>query len=71
VRAGALAGTTRRGGRTRPGASVAAGHGDDSAINLWAGEAHELARAVPARQLVRELLAEARQAARHVAGRLR
>ena len=36
--------------------------GDADAINLWAGQAHELGRAVPAAQLVRELAADARAA---------
>jgi nitronate monooxygenase len=56
---------------TAPMRQAARSSGDESAINLWAGEAHELARAVPAGQLVRELVAEAREAARHVAGHLR
>jgi hypothetical protein len=33
-------------------------------VNLWAGEAHELARSAPAAELVRELAAEAREAVR-------
>ena len=36
--------------------------GDAQAINLWAGQAHALTRAVPAAQLVRELADEARAA---------
>lgn len=36
--------------------------GDAQAINLWAGQAHALTRAVPAAQLVRELAHEARAA---------
>jgi nitronate monooxygenase len=36
--------------------------GDAEAINLWAGQAHELTRAVPAAQLVAELAAGARAA---------
>jgi nitronate monooxygenase len=36
--------------------------GDDSAINLWAGETHELARAAPAGEVVRESMREARAA---------
>ncbi len=56
---------------TAPMRQAARRSGNESVINLWAGEAHELARALPAGQLVRELLEEARQAARDIAGRLR
>jgi nitronate monooxygenase len=38
--------------------------GDPDLVNLWAGEAHELARPAPAAELVRELAAEARGALR-------
>jgi len=36
--------------------------GDAGAINLWAGQAHQLARELPAAQIVRELTAQARAA---------
>jgi nitronate monooxygenase len=36
--------------------------GDASRINLWAGQAHELAREAPAAEIVAELMAEARAA---------
>jgi nitronate monooxygenase len=36
--------------------------GDPEVLNLWAGQAHELARDIPAAQLVTELAAEAREA---------
>jgi nitronate monooxygenase len=36
--------------------------GDAGLVNLWAGQAHELGRAVPAGQLVAELAAQARSA---------
>jgi nitronate monooxygenase len=36
--------------------------GDGEVLNLWAGQAHALAREVPAEQLVRELADEARRA---------
>jgi nitronate monooxygenase len=36
--------------------------GEPDVVNLWAGEAHELARAVPAADLVRQLAREARDA---------
>ena len=44
--------------------------GDPGLVNLWAGQAHELAREVPAAQLVRELHDEARAAAAEAAERL-
>jgi nitronate monooxygenase len=39
-------------------------------VNLWAGEAHELARPIPAAELVRALAAEAREATDEAASRL-
>jgi nitronate monooxygenase len=36
--------------------------GDGEVLNLWAGQAHALAREAPAEQLVRELAGEARRA---------
>jgi nitronate monooxygenase len=44
--------------------------GDAGLINLWAGEAHELAREQPAGELVRELWAQARAAAARLQQRL-
>jgi nitronate monooxygenase len=44
--------------------------GDPDLVNLWAGQAHELAREVPAAELVRELHEEARSAAAEAAARL-
>ncbi len=35
--------------------------GDADMINLWAGQAHELAREVPAAEVVAALVAEARE----------
>src|SRR3954449_5706697 len=43
--------------------------GDADLINLWAGQAHELARDVPAAELVATLAAEARDALAQAAGR--
>lgn len=45
--------------------------GDPDLINLWAGEAHQLAREVPASEIVAQLVAEAREAMRAGSGRLR
>jgi nitronate monooxygenase len=45
--------------------------GDAEALHLWAGQAHELIRDVPAGELVRALHAEAAAAAAEVAERLR
>ena len=44
--------------------------GDADRVNLWAGEAHELARAIPAGDLVRELAADASAATAAAANRL-
>jgi nitronate monooxygenase len=46
---------------TTPVRAAARGAGDPSAINLWAGQGHELVRAEPARELVRSLAGEASQ----------
>jgi len=43
---------------------------DADGFNLWAGQAHELARPVPAGELVRQLAAETREALRSAAERL-
>jgi nitronate monooxygenase len=52
---------------TAPIRAAARERGDPEAINLWAGQAYPLARAVPAGQLVRELAEEARRALRAAA----
>ena len=44
--------------------------GDADAINLWAGQAHELAREVPAAELVATLATEAREALAQAAARV-
>jgi nitronate monooxygenase len=44
--------------------------GDPDVVNLWAGQAHDLARAVPAGELVAALAAEARSALAEAAQRL-
>ncbi len=55
---------------TMPIRAAARAAGDPDAINLWAGQAHALARAAPAAEIVRRLGAEARDAARRVARQL-
>lgn len=47
---------------TAPLRKAARESGDASAINLWAGEAHQLAREAPAAEVVAELLRGAREA---------
>lgn len=47
---------------TAPMRAAARKAGDPEVMNLWAGQAHELARELPAGELVRELAAEAREA---------
>jgi nitronate monooxygenase len=47
---------------TAPARAAARAAGDASAVNLWAGEAHELARELPAGELVRALADDARAA---------
>jgi nitronate monooxygenase len=54
---------------TAPVRRAARARGDASQINLWAGEAHQLARDLPAAEIVRGLVAEAEVASRGVAGR--
>jgi len=55
---------------TAPLRAAARRHGDADAINLWAGEAHALARpGVPAGELVAQLAADARAALRAAAER--
>ena len=55
---------------TAPIRAHARASGEADLLNLWAGQAHELARDVPAGQLVRELHAEARAAAAALRDRL-
>jgi nitronate monooxygenase len=54
---------------TAPLRAAARGQGDAEAINLWAGQGHELAREQPAGELVRALTADAAVAARQLAAR--
>lgn len=54
---------------TAPLRAAARERGDAEAVNLWAGQAHTLARAEPAGELVRRLAAEARAALRAAADR--
>jgi nitronate monooxygenase len=44
--------------------------GDREALNLWAGQAHELARAGPAAEIIETMVAEAREAAASAAAGL-
>jgi nitronate monooxygenase len=55
---------------TAPLRAHAREHGDPEVINLWAGQAHGLARPAPAAQLVSELAAEASDALRAATQRL-
>lgn len=55
---------------TSPVRAAARRRGDADAINLWAGQAHELAVARPAEELIREFGAEARRIVRELAERL-
>jgi nitronate monooxygenase len=55
---------------TAPLRKAARERGDASQINLWAGEAHELARELPAAEVVRELVREAEAASARLAARL-
>jgi nitronate monooxygenase len=54
---------------TAPLRAAARERGDAEAINLWAGQAHALATAEPAGEIVRRLAAEARAALREAADR--
>ncbi len=56
---------------TAPMRARARADGDAELINLWAGEAHELARELPAGELVQRLAAEARDALEAAGRRLR
>jgi nitronate monooxygenase len=55
---------------TTPIRAAARAAGDPDGINLWAGQAHALAQAAPAAQIVRRLGAEAREATGRVARQL-
>jgi nitronate monooxygenase len=55
---------------TTPVRAAARARGDGDAINLWAGQGHELARTGPAAELVRQLGDEAAQALRDAGRRL-
>ena len=48
--------------------AAARDQGDPDGFHLWAGQAHTLARPVPAGELVRQLAAEAQAALREAAG---
>jgi len=52
---------------TSPLRAAARRHGDADAFNLWAGQAHTLARELPAAEIVRQLGAEAREVLRRLA----
>lgn len=51
---------------TSPLRAAARKRGDADAFNLWAGQAHELVEARPAKEIVREMAAEARAVLRQV-----
>ena len=55
---------------TAPVRRAARAAGDPDLVNLWAGQAHQLGRDIPAAQLVRELAAEAQAASRQAVQRL-
>jgi nitronate monooxygenase len=55
---------------TSPVRAAARGRGDADSINLWAGQAHELAQARPAAEIVREMGIDARRVLALVAARL-
>ena len=56
---------------TSPLRAAARRRGDADAFNLWAGQAHELAEARPAGEIVREMAAEARETVARVSAALR
>jgi len=56
---------------TAPLRAAARAAGDAGGFNLWAGQAHRLAREAPAAEIVRSLSADAAAAARAAADRLR
>jgi nitronate monooxygenase len=55
---------------TSPLRAAARKRGDADAFNLWAGQAHELAKARPAGEIVLQMYADAQEAARAAADRL-
>ena len=55
---------------TAPIRAAARERGDAEEINLWAGQAHHLAKAKPAAEIVRELSDGAREALRRANDRL-
>lgn len=55
---------------TAPMRKHAREHGDQELVNLWAGEAHSLAREAPAGEIVRQLVGDARAALVEVTRRL-
>lgn len=55
---------------TAPLRAAARERGDGETLNLWAGQAHELARPVPAAELVRRLADDARDVLRATADRI-
>jgi nitronate monooxygenase len=55
---------------TSPLRAAARRRGDADAINLWAGQAHELAQELPAGEIVRRLSADARAVLAEVGARL-
>ena len=56
---------------TSPLRAAARRRGDADAFNLWAGQAHELAQARPAGEIVREMAAEAAAVLDRVSAALR
>jgi len=56
---------------TSPLRAAARQRGDAETLHLWAGQAHELARAQPAGEIVREMAAEAAAVLERVSGDLR
>jgi nitronate monooxygenase len=54
---------------TAPIRAAAREAGDAGGFNLWAGQAHRLARALPAADVVRTLSADARAALARASGR--
>jgi nitronate monooxygenase len=56
---------------TSPLRAAARRQGDADAFNLWAGQAHELAQARPAGEIVREMAVEARETVDRVSAALR
>jgi nitronate monooxygenase len=56
---------------TSPLRAAARKRGDHDAINLWAGQAHELAQPLPAGEIVRTLGRDARAALAQASERIR